>query len=48
MYDYSKERNMLLYNDAKPPLIPIEDIKDVPIAMISAKQDPIVNLEYNL
>jgi hypothetical protein len=38
---------MLLYNDPKPPLIPIEGIKDIPIAMFSARHDEIVNLEYN-
>ena len=41
MYDFGKSKNMKKYGQEKPPLYPLEKIKDFPIALIYGENDSI-------
>ena len=48
LFDYhDKKKNMLQYGQEKPPKIEVEKVTEIPIAMISAKYDRIVNIKDN-
>jgi hypothetical protein len=47
-YDYHNEtKNEEMYGQPTPPLIDVETITDVPIAMFSSKYDKVVNINDN-
>ena len=47
-YDYNNQtKNEEVYGQPTPPIIDVESISDVPIAMFSSKYDKIVNIVDN-
>jgi hypothetical protein len=43
-FDYGAEENMKRYGQATPPLIPIENVRDFPIALIAGSEDHLANI----
>jgi len=47
-FDYgNKDKNIEQYGEEKAPLIPIENISGIPIAMFSGLNDSVVAIENN-
>jgi lysosomal acid lipase/cholesteryl ester hydrolase len=44
-YDYGPEANMAIYNQIEPKDFDLENIKDIPIALIVGKEDRLSNIE---
>ena len=46
-YDYGAEHNQAIYNQDTPPLIPLSNIKDLPIGLFVGKTDELATVIDN-
>ena len=44
-FDYGTDENFKRYNSPYPPLIPLENIEDFPVAMIAGTKDKLADIE---
>ena len=44
-FDYGKEENLKRYGIEEPPLIPLENIENFPIALLAGTEDKLATIE---